>query len=362
MATPKQDGFRMPGEFEHHDRTFMTFPHRPDNWRNNAKNAQHAIADLAREISKHEEVVMITPREHMYTAVSLLHDTNVKITAFDSDDCWTRDTGATFVSNGNELRGISWDFNAWGGHYDGCYTSWDKDSKIAGRMCAVANASVYRTEGFVLEGGSVHVDGDGTCITTEECLLSGGRNPHLSKGDIEHMLKEHLNVDKVLWLKHGVIDDETNGHVDNMACFARPGEVILAWTDDTTHPQYERSKEAYEYLSSQTDAKGRPLKIYKLHIPNDMYVTQEESDGIVRSGHALPRNVGDRLAASYVNFVMPNGAIIFPTFGDDEYDARALETLKSIFPEREVTGLYSREILLGGGNLHCVTQQQPSVY
>ncbi|AGE50332.1 agmatine deiminase [Acanthocystis turfacea Chlorella virus Canal-1] len=361
MTTPRQDGFRMPGEFEPHARTFMIFPHRQDNWRNNAKNAQRIFADLAREIANHEEVVMLTPREHVYTAMILLHDTKVRITAFDSDDCWARDTGATFVSNGTELRGVSWDFNAWGGHYDGCYANWDNDSKVAERMCTLANASIYHTKGFVLEGGSIHVDGDGTCVTTEECLLSKGRNPHLTKEDIEGVLKEHLNVDKVLWLKRGVVDDETNGHVDNMACFARPGEIVLAWTDDTTHPQYERSKEAYDYLMSQTDAKGRPLKIHKLHIPRDLFITEEEASGVVQSGVANPRNAGDRLAASYVNFVMPNGVILFPTFGDDVYDLRALETLKSIFPEREVKGFYSREILLGGGNLHCVTQQQPIV-
>jgi agmatine deiminase len=359
MTTPRADGFRMPGEFEPHARTWMIFPHRPDNWRNNAKIAQYVFADLAKEISQHEEVVLLVPRGHVRAALSLLHDSRVKIVALDSDDCWARDTGATFITNGSETRGISWEFNAWGGYHDGCYTSWEKDSKVAERMCAFAIAKPYHAKGFVLEGGSIHVDGEGTCITTEECLLSEGRNPHLSKGEIEDTLKEYLNVDKVLWLKHGIVDDETNGHVDNMACFARPGEIVLAWTDDVSHPQYERSREAYEYLLSQTDAKGRSLKVHKLYIPNDMFITKEESDGVACSGSAVPRNAGDRLAASYVNFVMPNGAIIFPTFGDDVNDVRALETLKSIFPEREVKGFYSREILLGGGNIHCITQQQP---
>jgi agmatine deiminase len=218
---------------------------------------------------------------------------------------------------------------------------------------------MYKNKGFVLEGGSVHVDGEGTLITTEECLLSIGRNFQLSKKEIEDVLKVNLNVQKIVWLPYGIVDDETNGHVDNMCCFVRPGEVLLAWTDDTKNPQYDRSKRAYNVLSTSRDAKGRSFIIHKIHIPRDMHITQEESDGIVQ-GHT-PRVAGDRLAASYVNFIMPNGAIIYPTFGDDTYDELARKKFEEIFPERRVIGFYSRELLLGGGNIHCLTQQQPFI-
>ena len=359
MNTPQADGFRMPGEFEKHSRTWMAFPYRPDNWRENAKFAQETVCKLAGLISEYEEVTMLVPRKYAYTVPKMLSP-DVKIVALDTDDAWVRDTGALFVTDGKEIRGVSFDFNAWGGVEGGLYPSWDLDSKVGEHMCAIQNVPMYKNNGFVLEGGSVHVDGEGTLITTEECLLSIGRNYHMSKKEIEVVLKTNFNVQKIVWLPYGVVDDETNGHVDNMCCFARPGEVLLAWTDDIKNPQYERSKRAYNVLSTSRDAKGRSFIIHKIHIPQDMHITQEESDGIVR-GHT-PRVTGDRLAASYVNFIMPNGAIIYPTFGDDTYDELARKKFEEIFPERKVIGFYSRELLLGGGNLHCLTQQQPSIY
>ncbi|AAC96965.2 Agmatine iminohydrolase [Paramecium bursaria Chlorella virus 1] len=357
--TPKQTGFYMPGEFEQHKRTWMIFPFRNDNWRQEAVPAQKTITNLARKISEFEEVIMIVSRDHLNKAMDLLHDSGVKMVTADSDDCWARDTGATFITNGKNVKAISWDFNSWGGNFDGLYTTWKNDQKIAEYMARISNIPIIKTPGFVLEGGSIHVDGEGTLITTKECLLSTGRNPTMSQQDIEYYLKEYLNVEKIIWLEYGVADDETNGHVDNMACFSRPGEVILAWTDDPKHPQYERSKNAYKLLTKERDAKGRKLIIHKIHIPSDMFITEEEATGVVNSGLAVPRRAGDRLAASYVNFVMPNGAIIFPTFGDEKYDALAHKKFEEIFPEREIVGFYSREILLGGGNLHCITQQQP---
>lgn len=354
MSTPREDGFRMPGEFEPHALTWLAFPHRTDNWRNNAKPAQKAICSLANLVSKFEKVIMIVPRRCMRAALSSLDET-VSIVDGETDDSWVRDTGATFVTNGKETRGISWGFNAWGGVVNGLYSSWENDEKIAELMCKITEVQMYGSS-FILEGGSIHVDGEGTCMTTVECLLDEGRNSNLTGAELEENLKKYLNVEKVIWLEHGVIDDETNGHIDNMACFARPGEVILAWTDDEKHPQYKRSKAAYDYLTAICDAKGRKFIVHKMHIPDDMFTTDEEARGVVDSGEAVAREAGDRLAASYVNFIMPNGAIIFPTFGDEKYDKLAEEQFKRIFPERQVIGFYSRELLLGGGNLHCLTQ------
>ncbi|MEG1004081.1 MAG: agmatine deiminase, partial [Clostridium sp.] len=253
---------------------------------------------------------------------------------------------------------VDWEFNAWGGLVDGLYFPWDKDDQIAQKLCELEGLDRYRTNGFVLEGGSIHVDGEGTCVVTEECLLSQGRNPELSKLGIEANLKEYLGLDKVIWIKNGIFNDETNGHVDNIFCFVKPGEVLLAWTDDKEDPQYEISKSAYEILSNETDAKGRKLKVHKLYLPKPILITEEESKGVDTVDGTLPREEGDRLAASYANFYIANGGIVYPTFGDP-MDEKAKELLQEVFTDRKIVGVYAREILLGGGNIHCITQQLP---
>ena len=263
------------------------------------------------------------------------------------------------VNDKGEVRAIDWEFNSWGGLVDGLYFPWDQDDKIAQKVCEIENVNTYRTDGFILEGGSIHVDGEGTCIVTEECLLSEGRNSHLTKEEIEEKLKEYLNIEKIIWIKNGIYNDETNGHVDNICCFSRPGEMLLAWTDDEQDPQYNISKSAYDLLTNETDAKGRKLKVHKIHIPNPILITKEESEGVDSVDGTLPREEGDRQAASYINFYIANGAIIFPLFNDEKYDKLAEEKLKEVFQDRKVVGVYAREIILGGGNIHCITQQQP---
>ena len=227
-------------------------------------------------------------------------------------------------------------------------------------MCELENADRYRLDDFVLEGGSIHVDGEGTLMVTEECLLSEGRNPHMTKEEIEAKLCEYLNVSKVLWIPRGIYNDETNGHVDNMCNFVRPGVVLLAWTDDENDPQYERSVEAYNYLSSQTDAKGRKLEIHKMLVPSPILITKEESEGVDAIDGTLPRQEGDRMAASYVNYYTGNGFVALPVF-NDPHDELAIKTLQELYPDRVIEPIYAREILLGGGNIHCITQQVPAV-
>ncbi len=195
-------------------------------------------------------------------------------------------------------------------------------------------------------------------ITTEECLLSKGRNPELSKGQIETILKQSLGVTKVIWLKRGIYHDETNGHVDNIANFVKPGVVALAWTDDPTDPQYEISKENADILAHSTDAQGRRIQVEKLYLPTPVTITEAESEGVDAVAGTLPRKAGDRLAASYVNYYTANGGLVFPMF-DDPNDQRAKETLQRLYPDREVVGVAAREIILGGGNIHCITQQVP---
>ncbi len=358
-STPKQDGFRMPGEFEPHKGCWIVWPERTDNWRLGGKPAQKAFVEVAEAIANYEEVTMCVSQSQFMAAREALSD-RIRVVEMSNDDSWMRDIGPTFVVNDEgEVRGVDWRFNAWGGLVDGLYFPWDKDDQVAKKVCEIEGKDYYSLEEFILEGGSIHSDGDGTAIVTEACLLHESRNPQLDKTGIENTLKEYLNVEKVLWLPNGIYLDETNEHVDNIVHYCAPGVLVLAWTDDENDPQYPLSKAAYDYLSNETDAKGRKLEIHKLHIPNEVLITKEESEGVDSVDGTLPREEGDRQAASYANFYIANGAVILPMFNDEKYDKLAKETLAKVFPDREIVGIYAREIILGGGNIHCITQQQP---
>ncbi len=358
-TTPKQDGYRMPGEFEQHKGCWMIWPERTDNWRNGGKPAQKAFVEVAEKIAKYEEVTMCVSQRQFQAAKEVL-SSNIRIVEMSNDDAWMRDVGPTFVVNDKgDVRGVDWRFNAWGGLIDGLYFPWDKDDQVAVKVCEIENKDYYSLESFVLEGGSIHSDGEGTAMVTEACLLDESRNPDLSKEEIEATLRDYMGVEKVLWLPNGIYLDETNEHVDNIVHYCAPGVIALAWTEDVNDPQYPLSIAAFEYLSNETDAKGRKLEIHKLHIPNEVLITKEESEGVDSVDGTLPRVEGDRQAASYANFYIANGAVILPLFDDEKYDELAKETIQKIFPDRDIVGIYAREIILGGGNIHCITQQQP---
>ncbi|MFN7035583.1 MAG: agmatine deiminase [Bellilinea sp.] len=356
QSTPRKDGFRMPAEFEPHTGCWMLWPERPDNWRLGAKPAQKAFAAVASAIARFERVTMGVSAGQFQNARQMLPG-QIRVVELSYNDSWMRDCGPTFVTNGEVIRAVDWDFNAWGGLDGGLYFPWDLDDLVARKVAEIEWVDRYKAP-LVLEGGSIHVDGQGTLLTTEECLLNPNRNPHLSKSEIENLLMEYLNVEKILWLDKGVYNDETSGHVDNLACFIRPGVVALTWTDDKSDPQYDISADAYERLMRMSDARGRRLEVHKIHQPGPIYITKEESEGVDAVEGTLPREAGDRLAGSYINFYMANGAAIVPVF-DDPHDQPALQKLAELMPEREIIPLPAREILLGGGNIHCITQQQP---
>jgi agmatine deiminase len=338
----------------------MLWPERPDNWRLGAKPAQGAFAAVARAIAEFEPVTMGVSAAQFDNAVNQLPP-SVRVVEISNDDSWVRDCGPTFVKRDatGEIRGVDWTFNAWGGLVDGLYFPWDKDDQVARKICEIERVLSYRTDGFVLEGGSIHSDGEGTVYTTEECLLSPGRNPDLTRGQIEETLRQHLGAEKVVWLKRGIYLDETNGHVDNICCVVKPGTVLLAWTDDESDPQHAISQENLEILSGSVDARGRAVEVIKLPLPKPITITAEESQGVDAVDGTLPRLEGDRLAASYVNFYIANGGLVVPAFGDPA-DQLAVAVLSEAFPDRRITAVPAREILLGGGNVHCITQQQPA--
>jgi agmatine deiminase len=211
---------------------------------------------------------------------------------------------------------------------------------------------------MINEGGAIHVDGQGTVLVTEQCLLNRNRNPSLSRRQIEAYLCRYLGASCVIWLGEGVVADETSGHIDNLACFARPGEICLSWCADRRDPQYRVSQDALERLMAARDARGRRFKVHKLPSPGPLYMTRQEAAGVRRRRGSRARAAGQRLAASYVNFYLANGALILPLL-DERTDGVARRALRRIFPRRRIIGIPAREILLGGGNIHCITQQQP---
>lgn len=356
-TTPKQDGFYMPGEFEPQERVWMLWPQRSDNWRDGGKPAQKAYAEVAKAVSRFTPVTMCVNRDQYQNARAQL-PSEIQVIEMSGNDAWMRDMGPSFLINDHgELRACDWKFNAWGGLVDGLYFPWDLDDQIAGKVCEICGVDSYRTEDFVLEGGSFHVDGEETVLTTGMCLLSKGRNPHMTQEQIGHMLCEYLGAEKVLWLEDGIDPGETNGHVDDVACFVGPGEVACIYTEDPASPFYETARKCYKQLCSMTDAKGRKLKVHKVCCPAEA-VRIEKGFCIDRMPGSVPRQEGDLCIASYLNFLITNGGVIVPQYGDKN-DALALEQLRKIFPDREVVGVYTREIVYGGGNIHCITQQQP---
>ncbi len=355
-TTPRQDGFWMPAEWEPHVGCWMLWPERSDNWRSGAKPAQRAFAAVAAAIAEGEPVtVCASPAQYLIAREML--DPSIRLVEMTSNDSWIRDCGPTFVVNdARQVRGIDWKFNAWGGLAGGLYFPWDQDDLVGEKVIELERDDRYAPD-FILEGGSIDVDGEGTLLTTEECLLNPNRNPDKSRSEIERFLCDYLNLEKILWLEKGIYLDETSGHIDNFCRFVAPGEVVLAWTEDRSDPQYAISAGALERLQKTTDARGRSLKIHKLITPRPVLITAEEAAGVDKVAGTLPREAGNRLAASYVNFYIANDVIVMPRF-DDPADGPAQEILARLFPTRRIVTVPGREILLGGGNIHCITQQE----
>jgi agmatine deiminase len=357
-STPAADGFRMPGEFEPHAGCWLLWPERPDNWREAARPAQLAFAQVAAAIAQFEPVTVGVSTAYYGVARALLPEA-VRVLEMAHDDCWMRDVGPTgVVDSRGTVRGVDWHFNAWGGLSGGLYFPWDQDELVARKVLEAERLDRYRAP-LVNEGGAIHVDGEGTALVTEECLLNPNRNPSLERAEVERHLRDYLGVSQLIWLGRGVFNDETDGHVDNLACFVRPAEVCLTWSERRRDPQYAISHDAWERLHDARDARGRRLKVTRLPMPGPLTLRRREAAGIVSREGSKPRKAGERLAASYVNFYIANGGIVMPLL-DARTDRLAAARLKRLFPRRRVLGVPAREILLGGGNIHCITQQVPA--
>lgn len=392
-STPRADGFFMPAEFAPQDRVWIGWPHRTDTWAHGAKPAQKQYAAIARAISEFTPVYMCANQVDYANCKAVFEsDENVTVVEMTTDDAWFRDTGATYVINGKgEKRANHWHFNGYGGLIDGLYFPWDKDEQIALKMAELSGCRRYRPDDMILEGGSITVDGEGTLVVTDQCLLSPGRTcsavleeeedpeslwPKYRKkfepwseelrGYMTEHLKDYLGVEKVIWVKEGIDPEETNGHIDDVATFIAPGVMVCIWTDDPEYPFYEQCHAAYETLSNAVDAKGRKLKVYKLCMPvKPLYMDQASCDTIDADENAEPRVPDEPLIASYMNYLVTNHGVIVPQYGD-ENDQLAVDTLQEIYDEVWGEGVYkcvgvkSDQVVYGGGNIHCITQQEPS--
>jgi agmatine deiminase len=336
---PVRDGLYMPAEWEAHARTWMAWPCRLEPWGSAEAllRARLGFAAVARAISGFEKVTMaVKPRD--VDEARLMLGKGVEIFEIEIDDSWARDSGPIFVTDGRDgVAGVAWRFNAWGNKYVG----YDNDAAFARHVIEALDMRRYDGP-MVLEGGSICVDGEGTLITTEQCLLNPNRNPNLSQQQIEERLALYLGVTKVIWLGEGLEDDETDGHVDNIACFAAPGRVMTYAPREKGGLNVRVMRDNIARLASARDARGRALEIVELPEPQ-----------------RRERHDGRRLDASYINFALANYGLVMPSF-DDPMDAVAFEVMEKAFPDRRIVQVPALDIVQGGGGIHCITQQQPA--
>lgn len=335
-TSPRVAGYRMPAEWAPHARCWMAWPCRRELWRDGLDAAREAYAAVARAISRFEPVTMVARPDDAGEAAALC-GRDVVIDTFPLDDSWMRDFGPTFVCDGaGSVAGVTWRFNAWGGKYDG----FDADAALGGRL--IDELALPRFDApFVLEGGAIHSDGEGTILTTESVLLNPNRGMAASREDAEALLRDWLGAEKVIWLPGGMVADETDGHVDNVACFAGPGRVLALAARDASDPNHAALAENLAVLAAARDAQDRPLDIIRL----------EQA--------TLPDDMGNPGAASYINFYIANGGVVMPRFGTED-DAPAAAVVRRAFPDRRVVQVDARAIVRGGGGIHCITQQQPA--
>ena len=340
MRMRETNQYSMPAEWEKHERTLMEWPVKDSLiWPENYDEVCRGYAEVAKAISKFEPVTMIVNEDTAKEAKALCQG-NVEFLEIPHNDAWCRDNGPTFLLDKDKhLAAVNWKFNAWGEKYQ----PYDLDNEVAPKV--LEHYKVPRLDApIVLEGGSIHVDGEGTLLSTQECLLNPNRNPHLSLVGIEDEVKKHISVSDIIWLKRGLFGDETDGHIDNVACFAKPGVVLIQTCYDLKDPNYEITQENLEILKNSTDAKGRKLEIIEIPQPP------------VRTYN------GERLTLSYLNFYIVNDGIILPVFGSDakETDKQAEKILKKAFPKRKIVMVDGMPLIKEGGNVHCITQQMPA--
>jgi agmatine deiminase len=373
-APPVTSAFRMPAEWEPHAATWLAWPHYRGDWPGKFEPIPWVYAEIVRQLARHERVELIVKDAAAEKAAKKVltranaTSKNVRFHRWPTDRVWVRDSGCTFVKNAEQepsfaprdslrrpitssgqamsscgLAALKWRFNAWAK-----YPNWKKDELIGSRMAKTAGTGeirpVFEKERVVLEGGSIDVNGKGTLLTTEECLLSleQQRNRGMGREDYEKVFRDYLGVRNVIWLKAGIVGDDTHGHVDDISRFVAPDTVVTVVEQNPKDPNYEPLQENLRRLRAAADQDGNPLQVIELPMPSP----------VVFEGRRLP--------ASYGNFYIANGVVLVPVFNDPN-DRLALTILSDVFPEREVIGIYSGDLIWGFGAMHCMTQQQPAI-
>ena len=357
-ATPAALGYRMPAEWEPHEATWLAWPHERTDWPGKFAPIPWVYADIVRHLARVERVrILVQDRAEERAARRILQQSGADLAAVDffvapTNRGWTRDFGAIFVkkcaaaggpSTSDRVAATKWRFNAWAK-----YDDWRKDNAAMNRILPKLKIPVwepqYRRRPVVLEGGSIEVNGAGALLTTEECLLSPeqARNPGFERADWEAIFRDYLGATNVLWLGRGIAGDDTHGHVDDLARFVNPTTVVTVVESDRSDANYEPLQENLARLREMKDENGRPLRIETLPMSRPVWFD------------------GQRLPASYANFYIANQIVLVPTFSDPA-DRAALNTLAGLFRDREVIGIAARDLVLGLGTLHCMTQQQPAV-
>lgn len=375
ISTPAEFGYRMPAEWRRHSATWLSWPKDPETWPDLVPQVEEIFLKMMAALAPHETVNLLVNDEPTEAAVrarcTFSGSENIQFHRIVTVDSWIRDYGPNFLVSdtlqfvdkfgerplnaerprdetgdkltcvGHSLAYNDWIFNAWGNKYE----ELKKDDSIPSRLESLLKLPRFEP-GIVMEGGSIEVNGAGCVLTTEQCLLNPNRNPHLSRVEIELNLKNYLGVDKVLWLGEGIVGDDTDGHIDDIARFVAPNVIVCAVEEDPDDANFELLQDNLGRLQSMTDVQGRRFEIVTLPMP-----------GVVGGTSTDNRNL-DRLPASYANFYVANGVVLAPVFGHRN-DDRALSILEKLFPSRRVVGINSEPLVWGMGTIHCVTQQQP---
>ena len=327
--------FYKPAEFDRHLRTWMIWPHREDLYEARLAPMQREYIEIVAAISQFEPVTVVAHPDHAEAARVRLGNL-ASVIAMPVDDFWTRDCGPSFVVGpSGEIAGVNWHFNAWGGKH----APWDEDNKLAGRILKRENATI-RNSWLSCEGGSFALDGEGTLIITETSILNPNRNPGVNKALAEAELKAMLGVEKVVWLPGDPMDKETDGHIDGMCAFVKPGVVLFESNPNQSDPHSRILNENLACLRNQTDARGRSFTVLPLEEAIDVTMTS------------------DIFCRSYINFYIANGGVIVPGYGIAS-DAKAMATIQAAYPDRKVVMVQVNAIAAGGGAIHCITQEQP---
>ncbi|MFF9012359.1 agmatine/peptidylarginine deiminase [Streptomyces sp. NPDC014870] len=330
-------GFRMPAEWDEHEGCLMAWPTREELWGGVLSAVKWEYSEVARAISRFEPVTMVAPPGFGGEARTHCGD-DVTVIELPLDDSWFRDSAPLFVldEDGNRA-GVDFRFNAWGRKHH----PYDSDDRISALLLDHLGVDRIASD-MILEGGAITVDGEGTLITTEQCLLHPNRNPDLTRDEIEAELKARLGVEKVIWLPYGgLLDTETDGHVDGVCAFAAPGKVVVSLPADPAHPDHARMRANRAVLEVSTDAKGRSLEI--VDVPQT----------------AFGEVAGVQIEVSYLNYYLANGGLVVPVAGVPQ-DLAAMEVLAAAHPDRKVVGVPAPVIAYGGGGVHCITQQLPA--